>query len=211
MQSLESLLAKVASEDGKESLAYIHVLSRLAYTTLKNIKFEESEQMFMECIDLVPKVTDNMSNYFSAQRNLLISYQDYDIEAAYKLTGDLADREDLSLFHDYWLLAANVAYFITERDEAIDIIEQSMTIFEDKNAELESNILKGMMVTNLGYMYLQDALSTSDLLMRKIEKPKEGDESRIFNSKKTPILYRMAIKMLETDYRGQDELVDRLL
>ena len=86
-----------------------------------------------------------------------------------------------------------------------------MTIFEDKNAELESNILKGMMVTNLGYMYLQSALSTSDLLMRKIEKYKEGDESRIFNSKKTPIMYRMAIKMMETDFRGQDDLVDRLL
>ena len=64
--SLENLLAKLASEDGKESLAYVHVLSRLAYTTLKGLQFEESEQMFKECIDLVPKATDNLSNLYSA-------------------------------------------------------------------------------------------------------------------------------------------------
>lgn len=139
---------------------------------------------------------------------MLISYQDYDIESAYKLSGDLSDTDD-PLFHDYWLLAANIAWYITERDEATDIIEQAMSIVE--NTELESNLLKGMMITNLGYMYLQGALTTSELLMRKIEKPQDGDLTAIYQSSKTPMLYRMAIKMIESEHSGNDALLDRLL
>eukprot|EP00347_Sterkiella_histriomuscorum_P014449 403360823 len=87
---------RILKKDNQEkTLSYLYVLKRLAYSTYKEHKYDESEKYFKVCNQLSQIVTKNPANHFSAQKNLLIYYTYTNLDKALDLGNRLmADIDD---------------------------------------------------------------------------------------------------------------------
>ena len=69
----------------KHTLGYCYLLKRAAYLYYLGNDFKNAESLLLEHADKVKKVTSNVSNHFSAHKNLLLFYASFDLVKAKKL------------------------------------------------------------------------------------------------------------------------------
>jgi len=92
---------KILKQAGQDkTLSYLYVLKRLAYVSFLDHRYTESEKYFKVCSELTSVVTNNPSNIFSSQKNLLLFYTYANIESAATLGEQLIkDIEDTLPVH----------------------------------------------------------------------------------------------------------------
>ncbi len=73
---------------------------------------KEATKSFQECVDIVPLVTSNPLNIFSAKRNLVINLAEYDLNEANNLIETIYDDyEPEKASWDFILISGNVFFY----------------------------------------------------------------------------------------------------
>lgn len=63
-------------------MGYLYILKQLANACFMGRKYSDAEKFYKVIIDVVPEVTKNPANVFSANKNLLLLYTYTDLDKA---------------------------------------------------------------------------------------------------------------------------------
>ena len=102
-------------------MGYLFLLKRLANVCYLSRKYADAEKYYKVCIELMPKVTSNPANAFSANKNLLLLYTYTDIKKALDFATKLNKQapEMLPLhFKELRFMTANVHFLHGEYMQA---------------------------------------------------------------------------------------------
>jgi hypothetical protein len=125
---LAQSVSVLKSAKQQETLGYLFLLKRLAYLSLQTGNYTQSEQLFQECVDLVPSITSSPVNLFQAQRNLVLAYCQFDVVKASYLVEEMClglDRNVASI--DFGLILGNVEFYNNQIASAKKIYRTCLT------------------------------------------------------------------------------------
>lgn len=79
-QYLKEALTILKNAQQERTLGYIYILKRLAYICFLDQRYSDSEKYFMVAAQMIPSITQNPSNIYNAQKNvlLLLTYTNLD-------------------------------------------------------------------------------------------------------------------------------------
>jgi tetratricopeptide (TPR) repeat protein len=79
---IKEALKMLKQQNQDKSLGYLYLLNKLGQVSFLNKKYSDSEKYFKVTLNIVPMVTSNPANVFSAQKNLLTLYTHTSLDKA---------------------------------------------------------------------------------------------------------------------------------
>ena len=195
-KSFKMSLKEIKENKQERSLAYCHVLNRLAYTSVKLYKLEQAEKYLIVCnkiARILPEVEDNGFIFYI---NLLNFYIQYDLERAKELANEMLEIDfSIDSLHRIKFSIGNIHCLSDEYDEAIKEYQKVLKLFP--KPILKAQLLNNMAMTNIyrsnsikerektydeqqGYKYIISNFKEAMQLFETLnESEKEGNDDSI--------------------------------
>jgi tetratricopeptide (TPR) repeat protein len=126
-------------------MGYLFVLKKLAHVAFMSRKFSDSEKYFTIIADMMPEVTKNPANHFSARKNLLLFYTYTNIEQASEYGKRMIkDQDEFYPVHvkDLYFMLGNVETLKSDYRKAKDFYRKVLKL--GPQPALESQILNNL-------------------------------------------------------------------
>jgi len=152
-QKLKEALQIVKRAEQEKSMGYVYLLKRLAHVCYTNRKFADAEKYFKVVLKVMPNVSTNPVNLYSAHKNLLLLYTFTDLDKAIEYGKGLkaAEKEFLPIHvKDLTFMVANIHFL--RGDYSMAKLSYRSTLQSSPSDEVKYQVLNNLGFTSFAHV-----------------------------------------------------------